>query len=41
MHVEHMATATPEKCHSKFSSMIVELTRIIGNWEKSGPFFYL
>lgn len=36
MHVEHMATATPEKCHSKFSSMIVELTRIIGNWEKSG-----
>lgn len=34
--VENMAAATAEKCQGKLSSMIVELTRIIGNWEKSG-----
>jgi hypothetical protein len=33
---ENMAAATAEKCQGKLSSMIVELTRIIGNWEKSG-----
>lgn len=34
--VEDMAKATAEKCEAKFSSMMVELNRVIGNWERSG-----
>ena len=34
--VEKMSKATAEKCEGKFSTMIVELNRVIGNWEKSG-----
>ena len=34
--VSQMAPATPEKCRGKFSGMMVELSRVIGNWERSG-----
>jgi hypothetical protein len=31
-----MAPATPDKCRDKFSNRMVQLTRVITNWEKSG-----
>jgi hypothetical protein len=31
-----MSQASPEKCENKFSSMMVDLKRVIANWEKSG-----
>ena len=34
--VSDMALATPEKCQGKFSGMMVELGRVIKNWERSG-----
>lgn len=34
--VSSMSEASPEKCENKFSSMMVDLKRVIANWEKSG-----
>ncbi len=34
--VSEMVAATPEKCSGKFNSMMVELSRVINNWEASG-----
>jgi hypothetical protein len=34
--VAEMAPATPEKCQSKFSRLMVSLIRVIQNWGKSG-----
>jgi hypothetical protein len=34
--VSGMVSATPEKCQGKFAGMVVELSRVIGNWERSG-----
>ena len=31
-----MAVATPKKCQGKFSGMMVELSKVIANWERSG-----
>jgi len=35
-HVETMSKADPIRVKKKFSSMMVEMGRIIGNWERSG-----
>jgi hypothetical protein len=34
--VAEIAPATPEKCQSRFSGLMVSLLRVIQNWEKSG-----
>ncbi len=41
MKVDHsvvvaLAPATPEKCENKFFTMMVDLKRVIANWERSG-----
>ena len=34
--VKHFSRATPEKCQSKFASMILQMNRGIARWERSG-----
>jgi hypothetical protein len=34
--IRKYVAAAPEKCQGKFSSMMVNLNRIISNWERSG-----
>ena len=34
--VKYMTKADPEKIHSKFAAMVVEMGRCIANWERSG-----
>jgi hypothetical protein len=34
--VSAMAVASPEKCENKFTTMMVDLKRVIANWERSG-----